>query len=101
MAAMRSGSTTVTVAEEESTLVLTITGALDADGADLVQEAAAALIDADGGARVVEVDLRGAAPLTVDGLRVVARCAALGRVRFRFGAPADGTASGPPALAPA
>jgi hypothetical protein len=76
--------TTVTVAEDAAALVLTITGPLDAAGGRLVHEAAAAALDAEGD-RVVEVDLRGAAPLTVDGLRALASCAAFGRVRFRFG----------------
>jgi hypothetical protein len=80
------GSTTVTVAEQSSALVLTITGPLDAAGGQLVHDAAAAALDAEDG-RVVEVDLRGATPLTVDGLRALSHCAAFGRVRFRFGAP--------------
>jgi hypothetical protein len=82
--AMAGSATTVTVAEDASALVLTITGPLDAAGGALVHEAAAAALDAED-QRVVEVDLRGATPLTVDGLRALARCAAIGRVRFRFG----------------
>jgi hypothetical protein len=78
--------TTVTVAEDSSALVLTITGPLDAAGGRLVHEAATAALDAEG-ERIVEVDLRRATPLTVDGLRALAHCAAFGRVRFRFGAP--------------
>ena len=89
---MMSG-TKVSIAEEPSAIVLTITGPLDAEGGRLVHEATAAAIDADE-QRVIEVDLRAAAPLTVDGLRAVARCAAFGRVRFRFGSgtalPGDG-----------
>jgi hypothetical protein len=79
----------VTVAEDAAALVLTITGPLDAAGGQLVRDAATAAIDAGNPERVVEVDLRAASPLTVDGLRAVARCAALGRVRFRFGAPVE------------
>ena len=78
--------TTVRVAEEATSLVLTISGPLDAAGGRLVHDAAAAALDAEGN-RTVEVDLRSAAPLTVDGLRALARCAAFGRVRFRFGSP--------------
>jgi hypothetical protein len=92
------GATTVTVTEDDAALVLAISGALDAESAALVRDAVAALIDADTDGRVVEVDLRNAAPLTVDGMRVVSRCAALGRVRFRFGAaisPIDTAASAP------
>jgi hypothetical protein len=88
-AASRKGpmsGTTVTVAEDATALVLTITGPLDAAGGRLVHEAAAAALDA-GDDRIVEVDLRGATPLTVDGLRALARCAAFGRIRFRFGTP--------------
>ncbi|MCU1426544.1 MAG: hypothetical protein JWL83_544 [Actinomycetia bacterium] len=81
-------ATTVTVAEEASALVLTISGPLDAEGGRLVHDAATAALDADGTQRVVEVDLRHAEPLTVDGLRALARCAEIGRIRFRFGAPA-------------
>jgi hypothetical protein len=83
---MAGNATTVTVAEDSSALVLTITGPLDAAGGRLVHDAAAAALDAEE-QRIVEVDLRAAAPLTVDGLRALARCAAFGRVRFRFGAP--------------
>jgi hypothetical protein len=72
--------------EDATALVLTITGPLDAAGGRLVHEAAAAALDA-GDDRIVEVDLRGATPLTVDGLRALARCAAFGRIRFRFGTP--------------
>ena len=84
----RVSATTVTVAEEASALVLTISGPLDADGGRLVHDAAAAALETADGDRIVEVDLRAADPVTVDGLRVLARCAVFGRVRFRFGAPA-------------
>jgi hypothetical protein len=88
-------ATTVTVAEESSALVLTIRGPLDAEGGRLVHDAAAAALDVAATSpdtaspqRIVEVDLRDAQPLTVDGLRALARCAEVGRIRFRFGAPA-------------
>ena len=84
---MAGTATIVTVAEDATALVLTITGPLDAAGGRLVHDAAAAALDAGSDSRVVEVDLRGATPLTVDGLRALARCAAIGRVRVRFGAP--------------
>jgi hypothetical protein len=84
---MTGTATTVTVAQEATALVLTISGPLDAAGGRLVHDAATAALDADKTERVVEVDLRAASPLTVDGLRAVARCAAFGRVRFRFGTP--------------
>jgi hypothetical protein len=93
------GTTTVTVTEDDSALVLTIGGPLDADGATLVRDAVAALVGADADGRVVEVDLRNATPLTVDGMRVVSRCAALGRVRFRFGAAIEPVESTEPATA--
>jgi hypothetical protein len=82
---MAGTATTVTVAEDATALVLTINGPLDAAGGRLVHDAAAAALDAETH-RIVEVDLRGATPLTVDGLRALAHCAAFGRVRFRFGA---------------
>jgi len=83
---MAGTATTVTVAEDKTALVLTISGPLDAAGGQLVHDAATAALDADDD-RIVEVDLRAAAPLTVDGLRTLSRCAAFGRVRFRFGTP--------------
>jgi hypothetical protein len=83
---MAGTATTVTVAEDATALVLTITGPLDEAGGRLVHDAAAAALDAETN-RIVEVDLRGATPLTVDGLRALSHCAAFGRVRFRFGAP--------------
>ena len=86
---MTGSATTVTVAQEEHALVLTIAGPLDAAGGRLVHDAAKAALDAGSDERVVEVDLRAADPLTVDGLRALARCAAVGRIRFRFGAPAE------------
>ena len=90
MAGMTYGTaTTVTVAQDAHTLVLTIRGPLDAAGGRLVHDAATAALDAGAEQRVVEVDLRAAEPLTVDGLRALARCAAVGRIRFRFGEPAD------------
>jgi hypothetical protein len=83
---MAGNATTVTVAEDKSALVLTISGPLDAAGGRLVHDAAAAALDAQDD-RIIEVDLRAAEPLTVDGLRALASCAAVGRVRFRFGTP--------------
>jgi hypothetical protein len=78
-------ATSISVAEDASALVLTITGPLDAEGGRLVRDAAAAALDAGDSRRLVEVDLRSAEPLTVDGLRALAGCAAFGRIRFRFG----------------
>jgi hypothetical protein len=79
-------ATTVSVAEDASALVLTIRGPLDAEGGRLVHDVATAALDARSDNRVVEVDLRDAEPLTVDGLRALARCAEAGQIRFRFGA---------------
>jgi hypothetical protein len=80
------GATRVTVGEGVDAIVLTVDGPLDADGGRLVREVTEAAVVSRSDERPIEVDLRGVARLTVDGLRAVAECAALGPgVRFRMG----------------
>ncbi|HEX5613936.1 MAG TPA: hypothetical protein VFZ83_02165 [Acidimicrobiia bacterium] len=80
------GATRVTVGDADDAIVLSVDGPLDADGGRLVREVTEAAILSRSDERPIEVDLRGVARLTVDGLRAIAECAALGPgVRFRMG----------------
>jgi hypothetical protein len=79
------GDTTITVGERDGAIVLSVRGSLDADGGRLVREVAEAAVISRDDDRPVELDLRTVSPLTVEGLRVLAECAALGPgVRFRL-----------------
>jgi hypothetical protein len=80
------GATRVTVGEGDAAIVLTVDGPLDADGGRLVREITEAAVVSRSDDRPIEVDLRAVGRLTVDGLRAIAECAALGPgVRFRLG----------------
>jgi hypothetical protein len=79
------GDTTITVGERDGAIVLAVRGPLDAEGGRLVREVAEAAVVSREDDCAVELDLRTVAPLTVEGLRVLAECAALGPgVRFRL-----------------